>query len=553
VLVVVISICNSIAQGPSLNYAVPSSVAPGKTTAVTFFGENLNGAEELWTSFPAKVARVSSDKTNRAGSREIAFRLSIPENVPVGIGAVQLATTNGISDLRLFMIDDLPGIAKSGTNQTIGSAQELKLPVAVEGNCEETSVDYYAFRAKKGQRVSVEVVANRLGSPLDPVLRLLDAAGREMDYCDDDPAAGSDARLRFQAPATARYLIELRDIGYQGGPKYRYRLRVGNFPLAGAPFPLGARQGTETKVMFVGRAVEGLRPVQLRVPENATRVPLSMKFPGGHGSGFAMLATSRLPELMEIEPDDTPESSTKIPVPSIINGRFAKPKDHDWFEFSVPEGQRLVFSGRTRSLGSPCDLSMRLFDAGGKPLAEADISGANEGTLTNRFSAAGTYRLLVEELNRQGGPDLPYRIAIEPLQPGFTLAVGTNRVETASDGSFEIKITVARREYDGPITLSLAGLGDDFALENNVVAEKKNETTLKVKAPANLEAGQLFHFTIVGKGRVGDADDEATASTMSALQKMFPLLRHPPAELDGLVALGIKGAAPKAEDAKGRK
>ena len=130
-LVVVLSICNSIAQSPSLNYAVPSSVAPGKTTAVTFFGENLNGAEELWTSFPAKVARVSSDKTNRAGSREIAFRLSIPKNVPVGIGAVQLTTTNGISDLRLFMIDDLPGIAKSGTNRTIGSAQELKLPVAV--------------------------------------------------------------------------------------------------------------------------------------------------------------------------------------------------------------------------------------------------------------------------------------------------------------------------------------------------------------------------------------------------------------------------------------
>ena len=115
------------------------------------------------------------------------------------------------------MIDDLPNVTKSGTHKTIASAQELKLPVAVDGNCEETSFDYYAFRAKKGQRVSVEVVANRLGSPLDPVVRLLDAAGKELVYCDDDPAVGSDARFSFTAPRTGRYFIELRDVGYQGG------------------------------------------------------------------------------------------------------------------------------------------------------------------------------------------------------------------------------------------------------------------------------------------------------------------------------------------------
>ena len=224
-------------------------MSPGKTTTVTFSGENLNGAEELWTSFPAKVARVSSDKTNDPGSGKVTFQLSIPKNVPIGIGAAQLATTNGASDLHLFMIDDLPNVTKSGTNKTIASAQELKLPVAVDGNCEETSFDYYAFRAKKGQRVAVEVVANRLGSPLDPVVRLLDAAGKELIYCDDDAAIGSDARFSFTAPSAGRYLIELRDIGYQGGPKYHYRLRVGNFPLASAPFPLGARQGAE-----IGRA-----------------------------------------------------------------------------------------------------------------------------------------------------------------------------------------------------------------------------------------------------------------------------------------------------------
>ena len=108
-------------------------MSPGKTTTVAFLGENLNGAEELWTSFPAKVARVSSDKTNDPVSGKVTFQLSVPKDAPLGIGAVQLTTTNGASDLFLFMIDDLPNVTKSGTNKTIASAQELKLPLAHHG------------------------------------------------------------------------------------------------------------------------------------------------------------------------------------------------------------------------------------------------------------------------------------------------------------------------------------------------------------------------------------------------------------------------------------
>jgi hypothetical protein len=537
--------CVAVAKSPALNRASPVAVAPGKTTTVTFFGEHLGGPVGLWTSFPAKVVPAARDKDSDSGAGKVALQVSVPGNAMVGIGAVQLATTNGVSDVHLFMIDDLPTVAESATNRTLATAQELKLPVAVEGNCDETSLDYFVFKAKKGQHVSVEVVANRLGSPLDPVLRLLDASGRELVYCDDDPAVGSDARFSFTAPATARYLIELRDIGYQGGSKYRYRLRVGNFPLVGATFPLGAQRGTQTKVAFIGRAVEGLRPMDVRVPEHASRVSLNAKFRRGQDCGFGLLVAGQFPEVTEVEPNDRPEAATKLSVPSVANGRFARMKDRDWYEFSAARDQRLIFSGRTRSLGSPCDLSMRLFDAHGGQLAEADISGANEGTLTNKFSEAGTYRLLVEELNHQGGLNLAYRIEVEPFHPGFTLSLETNRVEAAGNGSFEIKVTAARSEYEGPVTLSLAGLGDDFVLENNVIAEKKNETTLKVSIPARVEPGQWFHFTITGKARVDDSDFETTAGTMSALKKLFPLLRYPPAELDGLVALGIKASAPK--------
>jgi hypothetical protein len=536
-------------QSPVIHDAVPFALAPGKTETVTFFGEHLDGASELWVNCPATSTRVLTQKTNSPGAGQVAFQISVPKTVPVGIVAARLAATNGVSDLYLLMVDDLPGVRETGTNKTLASAQRLEPPLAVEGHCDELANDYYRFHARKGQRLSVEVVANRLGSPLDPLLRLLDATGKELAYCDDDAAAGADARLRFIAPASGEYFVEVRDVGYQGGSRYRYRLRLGDFPLAGSTFPAGARQATQARLQFVGTAVEGLRRADVRVPENAGQFRLNARFGRGRGSGYVTVPAGRLPEVVEQEPNDLPEAATRICPPCVVNGRFEKSKDRDWFEFPAAPGQKLVFSGRTRSLGSPCDLFMQLCGADGKPLAEADISGANEGTLTNTFKDAAVCRLLVEELNRGGGPDFVYRIAIEPLPPGFTLAVETNRVEAAADGTFEIKVAAARREYDGPIALSLDGPAIGFALENEIIPEKKNETALKVKVPAQTPAARLIQFKIRGHAVVSGSEFEATAGTMGALKKMWPLLRYPPGELDGWIGLGIKTAPPPAKAA----
>jgi len=211
----------ALAQSPNLTHIIPAAAAPGKSTEVTFFGKNLGGATELWTSFPCEAVLARPNGENEKETGKVTFRLTPAPETQVGIGAVRLATTNGISSLHLFMIDDLPGIAAVGTNKTIAAAQELRPPIAVDGATEPLSFDYFKFAASKGQRVTVDVVAARLGSALDPVVRLLDAKGRELVYCDDEPGAGPDSRFVFKAPAAGDYVIELRDANYQGGASYR--------------------------------------------------------------------------------------------------------------------------------------------------------------------------------------------------------------------------------------------------------------------------------------------------------------------------------------------
>ena len=52
------------------------------------------------------------------------------------------------------------------------SAQELAVPGGVSGHIgHDGDVDFYRFRARKGERIIVEVYGRRLGSPIDSIDR----------------------------------------------------------------------------------------------------------------------------------------------------------------------------------------------------------------------------------------------------------------------------------------------------------------------------------------------------------------------------------------------
>jgi len=478
---------NCLADSPTIKQALPSALAPGKLTQVTFVGSDLAGVTSLWTSFEAKVEKARSD-ADRA-----VFNITVPATASTGVGAVRLAATNGISSLYLLMIDRLPSIVENGTNRSIATAQLLKMPVAVDGGCDEKASDFFKFPARKGERISFEVMAQRLGSSLDPLARLLDASGHELIFCEDTPGAGVDCRFSFRFPSSGQYVLELRDTGYDGGSAYRYRLRIGDFPLEPAPLPFVTKSQFQKMV-------------------------------------------SVLPQVAEVEPNDL--NPQKISIPAVINGRFAKTKDRDCFEFEAKKGEQLVFHGKTRSLGSPCDLYLRLESAAGKKVAESPMTGADESSLTNNFKEAGVFRLVVEEAAQLGGPEYFYRLEISPFQPGFAVSVDTDRFQAAPGGSVEIKVLPERRDYDGPITLTLEGAGDGFELATNAVTSKTNATSVKMTLPADLEPGQLVNFRMTGHATIGGKDFTAGVSTRPAWRKLFPHIPWPPAEMDGWMAVG---------------
>src|SRR5581483_11277435 len=140
-------------------------------------------------------------------------------------------TDRGMSNVRLFCIDDLPPVAEKAGNNSKASAQQVPIPCVVVGQVAPESSDYFKITVAAGQRVSFDVLAHRLGGPLDPQLAVYDAkTGKEVPggYANDSPGQQTDARLTHTFKNAGDYVVEVRDVSYRGGEGYDYRLRIGD-------------------------------------------------------------------------------------------------------------------------------------------------------------------------------------------------------------------------------------------------------------------------------------------------------------------------------------
>jgi hypothetical protein len=86
---------------------------------------------------------------------------------------------------------------------------------------------------------------------------------------DDDPSFGADSRFSWVAPAEGEYVLELRDTQFRAGG--RYRVRIGDFPLVSAAYPLGGRFGSTMRFRFSGPMADAAAPVFLRLPDEGQR------------------------------------------------------------------------------------------------------------------------------------------------------------------------------------------------------------------------------------------------------------------------------------------
>ncbi len=154
-----------------------------------------------------------------------------------------------------FAAGTLPETTEKEPNDSRARAARIRLPVILNGRIAAPGdIDTFAFEGRAGQEVVAEVTARRLGSPLDSVLTLTDAAGRQLALNDDSDDAGAglethhaDSRILVRLPAKGTYFLSVRDAQQKSGGEYAYRLRIGpplpDFELLAAPSAINAGAG----------------------------------------------------------------------------------------------------------------------------------------------------------------------------------------------------------------------------------------------------------------------------------------------------------------------
>lgn len=132
-------------------------------------------------------------------------------------------------------------IVESEPNDSIATADPVTLGDTLTGVVDPAGdVDYFALDVTGGTRLNLDVDAQALGSPLDPILVLI-APDRVTVLAFNDDFDGLDSRIQFTVSTTGRYFVGIAAFAGGGGPSETYTLIFGSpTPGPGDPTTLFA-------------------------------------------------------------------------------------------------------------------------------------------------------------------------------------------------------------------------------------------------------------------------------------------------------------------------
>ncbi len=188
---------NAHSRDAELNYKLTQ---PGKFT-ITISDRDLgSGMDHFYRLDAGELPYVASVFPLGARSGQ-ATELSITGANLGGVNSVKVQPTISVDGWTTMPLDVVggnmrpvnqvriavgtePELSEQEPNDTIAQAQTVSLPVSINGRINggkeksgSPDEDYFRFHASKGERISIDIAAARLGSSLDSVIEILDAHG----------------------------------------------------------------------------------------------------------------------------------------------------------------------------------------------------------------------------------------------------------------------------------------------------------------------------------------------------------------------------------------
>ncbi len=408
---------------------MPRGWQRGTEVVVHFHGERIDDAQEIICYQPG----ISFRDIKVVDPKHITALATIAPDAPLGEHQFRLRTAGGISEMKLFLVGQFPCIEEVEPNNKFDQAQKVEPNTTVHGIATLEDEDYFVCHLKKGQRLTAEVEAIRLGQTMfDAYVAILDPQRFELSARDDTPLLRTDCYASIVAPADGEYRVVVREAAYEGSESCRYRLHISHAPRPSAVYPTGAKPGETVEFTFIGDPSGPIKQTITLPAAGPNPFPVFAQADGLSSPSPNWIALSPLDYSQEVEPNASGKEATPLPpVPCAAHGVIAENGDVDWFRFSAKKNENLVIKARALGLRSPLDSVMSLRDSSGKNLTTNDDQGNLDSSLTWTCPADGDYFVRVQDKLRKGQADFTYRIEITQRSAAISAALPTvERVQT---------------------------------------------------------------------------------------------------------------------------
>ncbi|MBA4017311.1 MAG: hypothetical protein C0483_09070 [Pirellula sp.] len=518
--------------GPYIDFVFPPSVKAGMKNKLAVYGRNLPGGK------PAPGVEVQGRPLER---------LDVELDVPADEATDRRATPTLTTASEMF-IDGREYRLKSSAGRTngvlLGYATETVVPEqepndggeqnqAVTVPCEivgqflkRGDLDAFAFDAKKGDALAIEVISQRMGFKADPVVLVQQGtpsadgklAWGDLKELDDESknigglmldSATNDPGYTFTAPADGKYRIVVRDLygDTRGDPRLIYRL------ILRRPRPdyrLAVCLNTQAGVKADNDARE--------------HKPGGLALRGGGVAMFYVLAARRdgFTGAIHIRCEGLPAGVTA--AESVV------PPGQDFAPLAITADDNApAWSGPIRITGR----------------ATIDGKEVVHPARTPAITAAGNAQK--KPADARLAQELMLCVSAAEQVPTTVLAGEGKAFDVTKGTKIEIPVRVTRRgDFKEPLTLNAVGLPANVKAANLVIAPGAKEGKLVVDVAANAPQGE-FGIYLNAQTKINYVRDKSgTDAAVKTKQEMEKSV----AALTVAVADAKKAAAAAAKEAK---
>lgn len=430
-LLAVIFSCSELsAQKMTMGFIFPAGGEQGSSVDIEIGGLNISGATTVDVSGEGVTAEIIPLKEKKAVNKKlgdqsapqladrIGVRVNISSDAECGLRNLRLQSPNGVSNQLSFEVSSYPNFVEVGESSLKEPNIVKSIPSTLCGQVTPGGVDYFMFKAQKGDKIVAEVkgrifipyIADAVPGWFQPVAKIFDSKGREVAYSDDYKNS-PDPVIFFDIPESGEYTIAIHDAIFRGREDFNYRIQLGVIPFIESVFPLTARIGKSSKL-----EVSGVNLNRDFVEVNPKEAGINwINSIGKNGKSSNKVAYWALGQNDKFS--SYPNEDFIFKAKTTIFDTIDKPYSVKRYSLNLVKGETITLEAYSKRLGMTTDLSLALISESGEELAHSDdnedlsqglITFHSDPEITFTAKDKGVYFLEVKELLGRSGKESGY-------------------------------------------------------------------------------------------------------------------------------------------------